>query len=116
MLDIVLFAGYTIGSVVSLILIKQWLAPALAGWRTGVGMTAPSLWVALGICLYVLSFLTWMVILARNELSLAYPIAIGLTLAFSGVAAVIFLGEAVSITRIAGMLLILVGIAFVVRS
>jgi len=116
MLDIILFAGYTIGSVTSLILLKHWLAPARAAWQAGAGMVEPSLWVALGAGLYGLSFLTWMVILARNELTVAYPIAIGLTLAFSSIAATVLLGEAISVIRAAGMLLILSGIVFVIRS
>ena len=38
-------------------------------------------------------------ILARNDLSVAYPIAIGLTLVFSTLAARIVIGEGVSPTR-----------------
>jgi hypothetical protein len=43
--------------------------------------------------LYIASFLIWLVILGRNDLSVAYPIAIGLTLAFSTLAASIVIGE-----------------------
>jgi multidrug transporter EmrE-like cation transporter len=115
MLDVLLFVAYTIGSAISLLLIKAWLAPALAAWRAGRDFAHPGLMVALGVGLYVVSFLTWMAILARNELSTAYPVAIGLTLLFSAVGAASLLGEPISPVRAVGMLLIVLGIALVVR-
>jgi multidrug transporter EmrE-like cation transporter len=116
MLDVLLFAAYTIGSVTSLVLIKIWLAPALAAWRTGGDFALSGLMVALGGGLYVVSFLTWMAILARNELSAAYPVAVGLTLLFSAISAASLLGESISLIRGAGMLLIVLGVALVARS
>jgi multidrug transporter EmrE-like cation transporter len=99
--------------VVGLILIKQWLPAATAAWRAGVGMLTPGLMVGMGSGLYILSFMLWMVILARNELSVAYPTAIGLTLVFSTLAATFVLGEQVSIWNAIGILFIFLGIILI---
>jgi multidrug transporter EmrE-like cation transporter len=56
------------------------------------------------------------VILGRNDLSVAYPIAIGLTLVFSTLAARIVIGEVVSPTRCLGVLVIFFGIWLVTRT
>jgi multidrug transporter EmrE-like cation transporter len=116
MLDFILFAVYTLGSASSLMLIKHWFAPAKAAYQAGHGFFLPGLCVMGGAGLYIASFLVWMVILTRNELTVAYPIAVGLTLVVSTIGAVALLGEAVSSIRIAGMFLIVFGIALVVRS
>jgi multidrug transporter EmrE-like cation transporter len=63
----------------------------------------PILYVCAGAMLYIFSFLAWLVILTRQELSVAYPIAIGLTLTFSTIGAVVYLEEPVSIGRTAGI-------------
>jgi drug/metabolite transporter (DMT)-like permease len=65
--------------------------------------------------LYIASFLIWLVILGRNDLSVAYPIAIGLTLAFSTLAASIVIGEVISPARSLGVLVIFFGIWLVTR-
>lgn len=63
---------------------------------------------------YGLSFLLWLAVLSVADLSLARPIMSAgylLTLVYG-----IFAGEEVDATRIIGTLLIVVGIAFVVKS
>ena len=89
MTDVVLFAAYTASSVIGLLL--------------------------LGASLYVASFAVWLVILARHELSSAYPAAIGLTLAFSTLGAVLLLNEALNVARLVGIALIFLGIFLVTR-
>jgi multidrug transporter EmrE-like cation transporter len=60
--------------------------------------------------LYIGSFAVWLVILGRNELSVAYPIAIGLTLAFSTCTTGVMLGEVLTAWRIGGIALVFLGI------
>ncbi|MCE9596707.1 MAG: hypothetical protein K8S54_01940 [Spirochaetia bacterium] len=63
---------------------------------------------------YGISFLLWLAVLSVADLSLARPIMSAgylLTLAYG-----IFAGEGVNATRIIGTLLIVVGIAFIVKS
>lgn len=116
LLDVVLFCLYTAASVAGLIIIKAGLAPAQAAWRTAHFLVGPTFTVGIGGVLYIASFLIWLVILGRNDLSVAYPIAIGLTLVFSTFAARIVIGEAVSPARCLGVLVIFVGIWLVTRT
>jgi multidrug transporter EmrE-like cation transporter len=116
MIDLLLFGIYAIGSVASLMLIKHWLPEAQAALRIGNVFTMPGLFVCSGAFLYIVSFLVWMVILARNDLTVAYPIAISLTLLLSTLGAAMLLGEPVSAMRTAGIAIILAGIIVVVRS
>jgi multidrug transporter EmrE-like cation transporter len=115
-LDMLLFCLYTVASVAGLIIIKAELAPAQAAWRAASFVTVPTFMVGIGSVLYIASFLIWLVILGRNDLSIAYPIAIGLTLVFSTLAAKIVIGEIVSPARCLGILVIFFGIWLVTRN
>jgi multidrug transporter EmrE-like cation transporter len=115
-LDIVLFCIYTVASVAGLIIIKAGLAPAQAAWQAASFLVAPTFIVGIGGVLYIASFLIWLVILGRNDLSVAYPIAIGLTLVFSTLAARIVIGEVISPARCLGVLVIFFGIWLVTRT
>jgi multidrug transporter EmrE-like cation transporter len=115
-LDAVLFCVYTAASVAGLVIIKAGLAPAQAAWRAASFLVAPTFIVGIGSMLYIASFLIWLVILGRNDLSVAYPIAIGLTLVFSTLAARIVIGEIVSPARCLGVLVIFFGIWLVTRT
>ena len=84
--SVILFLAYAAGSVAGLIIMKAWLGPAEALWRAGSYVTMPTTLVALGAALYICSFLLWLAILTRNELSVAYPVAIALTLVLSTLA------------------------------
>jgi multidrug transporter EmrE-like cation transporter len=115
-LDVVLFCIYTAASVAGLIIIKAGLAQPQADGQAASVLVTPTLKVGIGSVLYIASFLIWLVILARNELSVAYPIAIGLTLVFSTLAARIVIGEMVSPARFLGVLVIFFGILLVTRT
>jgi multidrug transporter EmrE-like cation transporter len=115
-LDVILFCLYTAASVAGLIIIKAGLAPAQVAWQARSFLVAPTFIVGMGSVLYIASFLIWLVILGRNDLSVAYPIAIGLTLAFSTLAASIVIGEMISPARSLGVLVIFFGIWLVTRT
>ena len=66
--------------------------------------------ILLGILLYGLSFLMWLAILSRTNVSIAYPITIGLTLVFTLLGARIFLNETLSIQAAIGVTLITIGV------
>ena len=70
---------------------------------------------SLGAALYAASFLVWLVIVSRLPLTVAYPVAIGLSLVAITFGAVLWLGEPLSGARLTGAGLILAGIALVVR-
>lgn len=116
MIDLFLFGAYAFGSVTSLLVIKHWLPTTRAAIQAGDLVSMPGLFVCGGAFLYVVSFLVWMVILARNDLTVAYPVAISLTLLFSTIGAAMLLGEPVSAMRAVGIAVIFAGIVMVVRS
>jgi len=113
--DILLFAAYTLTSVVGLLLLKHALPLVRVDWPAALSVSSPMLLLAAGACLYISSFAVWMIILARQELSSAYPTAVGLTLVFSTIGAAVLLSEALTVVRIVGIGLIFIGILLVTR-
>ena len=112
---VLLFAVYTVPNVAGLVVMKYGLNAARDTWRSGIYLTSSTLLVALGMALYITSFFIWLLILARYELSQAYPTAIGLTLVFSSLASGLLLGEALPPLRILGVAVIFIGIWLVAR-
>lgn len=72
-------------------------------------------WVFAGLCMFVISMASHLVVLSRVELSFAYPF---LSLAYVIVAAYAFFifGEDVGLARIAGIALICAGTVFISMS
>jgi len=64
----------------------------------------------LGVILYGLSFVLWLVILSRINVSIAYPFVIGLTLIFTLVGAHVFLRESLTSHAMFGIALITMGV------
>jgi multidrug transporter EmrE-like cation transporter len=75
----------------------------------------PLLQLGAGALLYIGAFAVWLVILSRMELSIAYPVAVGLTLVFVTVGSTLVLNEAIGVVRLLGIALIFVGITLVVQ-
>ena len=71
--------------------------------------------VLLGLLCYGLGFMVWLVVLAKAEVSYAYPL-ISLGYVFTAILARLLIGEAVSLTRMTGILVICVGVFLVARS
>jgi drug/metabolite transporter (DMT)-like permease len=72
-------------------------------------------WIALGIFIYVGSVFVWLMVLSRAPVSIAYPIS-SLGYVTSAIAACYFLGENLSILRITGIFVILIGVYLVAKS
>lgn len=71
------------------------------------------LWSAM-LC-YAVSILLWMVVLSKVEVSFAYPfLSIGYVVA--AVIGYYFLGESLSLSRLAGILVICIGVFLISRS
>jgi multidrug transporter EmrE-like cation transporter len=115
-LDVILFAAYTLASTAAVMLIKQFVGPAIQAWRIAPGPSIPLALLAVGAVLYGCSFLLWMFILSRAELSIAYPVLIGATLATTTLGAWLLLREPVHAMRLAGIVVVFVGIVMVTRS
>lgn len=69
-----------------------------------------------GLALYGLSFLIWLRVLTFNDLSRAYPIFATIVFLFTTVGSIRFLNEEVSLIRIIGITIMLIGIFIVSRS
>ncbi len=110
-----LFAVYTIFSVTGMVLVKH-AAPMLKiAHAQGGQLLYPGFLIASGAGLYIAGFLVWMVILTRSPLTVAYPIAVGLTMAFSTVCAVLFLHESMTLSTSIGSLLVFLGVVLLAR-
>jgi drug/metabolite transporter (DMT)-like permease len=112
----VMFAAYTLFSVSGMVLFKHAAPKLKVALAAGEAYLAPAALVCTGAGMYVLGFLLWLVILSREPLTVAYPIAVGLTMVFSAVLAVVVLKEHISWTMALGALLVLLGITLLARS
>ncbi len=72
-------------------------------------------YILLGMLCYGLGFLVWLVVLAKAEVSYAYP-HISLGYVFTAILARVLIGEAVTLSRMAGILVICLGVFLVARS
>jgi multidrug transporter EmrE-like cation transporter len=80
------------------------------GWKLG---TNP--YIAGGLACYVVSVVVWIMALSRVEVSIAYPmLSIGYVV--NAVLALWLFGEAVSLTRLVGIGVIILGVFIVARS
>jgi multidrug transporter EmrE-like cation transporter len=114
MKDAFLFAAYTAMSVIGLVLMRLGL-PAIPRDGFNQASWASFLEVGTGAALYLGAFAVWLVILSRIELSVAYPVAIGLTLVFVSASSAVLLNESIDPNRVLGIVLILAGISIVAR-
>jgi multidrug transporter EmrE-like cation transporter len=116
MTNALLLGAYAVLSVASLLLLKLG-APAAreAGLDLARIPAAALAQLAAGVALYAASFAVWLAVLARLELSVAYPVAIGLTLAGISLASVVVLRESIGLLHLAGIALIFGGIVLVTR-
>ena len=71
--------------------------------------------VLLGMALYVSGAMLWLYVLARWDVSKAYPL-VGLGFVLTLMIGAVFLGERLSWERVAGCLLICAGLTLIVRS
>ena len=108
-----LVAAYVAASSTGLLLLKGSLGRIRDAGGPMLALSGNAVLLAAGLILYVLSFGLWVGVLARMPLSTAFPLAIGLTLAFTTTGAASFLGERLGLLKLAGVLLIFAGCAAV---
>jgi drug/metabolite transporter (DMT)-like permease len=78
-----------------------------------LGASSPFLWI--GILIFALNFFVWIVILYKVDLSIAMPVG-SFCYIFVPICAMLFLHEAISLVRWAGIICIVLGIHFVAQS
>jgi multidrug transporter EmrE-like cation transporter len=69
----------------------------------------------LGASLYVCSFLMWIFILTKAELTVAFPMSVGLTILGTTLAGAAIFGETLTVPRLAGAGCVLLGAFLVTR-
>jgi multidrug transporter EmrE-like cation transporter len=81
-----------------------------------IGMqVACNVYVLGGLFLYVVSVAVWLLVLSRVEVSFAYPL-LSVGYIVNAVAGYYLFQENLSLTRVTGILIIIVGVYFVTRS
>jgi multidrug transporter EmrE-like cation transporter len=68
---------------------------------------------ALGFTVYFLASVVWFRVVATEPLSVAYPILVSLTFALVTAGAVVFFSEGLSLRKVVGLAVILVGIMII---
>ncbi len=112
---VTLFAAYVACTSAGLLLFKAGWPRLAQAFAEHAPLWRPAAIPALGACLYVTSFLLWLAIVTRLPLTIAYPIAIGLSLLAVTAGAVAWLGESMTLARVSGTLLILAGVVLITR-
>lgn len=107
------FGAYVLLGVVGLVLLRANLSAAAPLVRNGQLTELPVALSALGALAYATSFGTWLIVLARVPLSVAYPVAVGATLAVSSVLAWALLGEAMTMQLVVGIVMVFAGVVVV---
>jgi multidrug transporter EmrE-like cation transporter len=87
----------------------------LDGLMTHLWTMVSNLWLWMAMICYAVSILLWMAVLSKVEVSFAYPfLSIGYVVA--ALVGYQFFGESLSLTRIAGILVICLGVFLISRS
>ncbi len=68
-----------------------------------------------GFLIYISSFLCWLILLSKKQLTTIFPLLTGLSYASIIIASVIFLREEIDLFKMIGIILIGAGILFVIR-
>ncbi|MBP8617941.1 MAG: 4-amino-4-deoxy-L-arabinose-phosphoundecaprenol flippase subunit ArnF [Parcubacteria group bacterium ADurb.Bin305] len=113
---------YIILSVTGLVLMKSGLAQTqLEGIVALLGsLLSWSFWVShwqfiVGIFCYCVSFLTWMFLLSKQNLSTIYPLTMGIIYTLVMIASVMVFHEQFTLYKIIGAVLIGLGILFLIK-
>jgi multidrug transporter EmrE-like cation transporter len=69
----------------------------------------------LGIAIFVLANLLWLLVLGSQKLSVAYPVQIGLVLILSSLISAVVFREFLSFQGYVGVLLVILGVILIVR-
>ena len=107
---IVLFTCYTSLSVIGVVLAKRWLTVAAVDVRSGNLLTGAVGGAAAGATAYAVSFVFWLVISTRAPLSVAYPVAVGVTSVLTIIAGALVFGERPSALQLLGSVVVLAGV------
>jgi len=112
---------YLLLSTAGLILVKTGLnqfdfkTHQIEEYRRFIGYTYHHPEIILGLLIYISSFLCWLILLSKKQLTTIFPLLIGLSYASIIIASVLFLREEMDLFKILGIILIGAGILLVIR-
>jgi multidrug transporter EmrE-like cation transporter len=78
--------------------------------KLGAVQKSLNIYLLIGVGCYALSTIFYVLVLGKFNLSVAYPVVIGLTVATTAIAGIIIFNEKVSMLQLIGMVLLLSGI------
>jgi len=70
--------------------------------------------ILLGLCIYIITALVWLSLLPKVDFSVAYPLN-STAYIFSIFASFLFLGESITVTKVIGTIIIIIGIIIIVH-
>ena len=70
---------------------------------------------SIGIILYGLTGIIWLRVLATEQLNIAYPVLISMTFLLVSFGSIVLFKETMTIVKLAGLILIVLGISFVTK-
>lgn len=113
-LNYILIAIYLILSVSGLVLFKLGCEKDfLVSISTGVFSLKISLLSILGLACYMCSFLMYMFLISKFEMTYIVPISTGITQVLTFILAVLVFKESITLSKIAGTAFILIGVAII---
>lgn len=87
----------------------------MTGLVQNLGNMLTNLWLWAAMFCYAISILMWMAVLSKVEVSFAYPfLSVGYVVA--ALVGYYFFGESLTLTRIAGIIIICIGVYLISRS
>ena len=115
-----IFISVSISAIAQVTLKHGMSSPAvqqgLAGsWHQVVIAVASNIYVWLGLVFYALGAVLWLGVLAKVDVSVAYPF-VGLGFILTALLGVFLLGEAFSVIRFVGTCMVVLGIVLVTRT
>jgi len=111
-LNVILFAAYALFSGGGLVLIKHSMEKSIVNFSSLLDSVLSKGFI-LGFILYILGFLSWLVILSKFKLNFAFPVAMSLFFLVSMGSSVLFLKESITTLHVIGIILCLLGIIII---
>lgn len=114
-----IFISVSISAVAQITLKHGMSSPAVqqglgGGWLELALVVASNIYVWLGLILYALGAVLWLGVLARTDVSIAYPF-VGFGFILTALFGVFMLGESFSMIRFVGTCLVVLGIILVTQ-
>ncbi len=106
----ILIGLYVVLNSVAQLLLKQ---GASAGGSTVIAGLPINARLVCGVILFGLSFLVWIFILAKENLSFAFPFAVGLGYSTVAALSIFVLKEPISAVQMTGIVVVLVGLTLI---